>query len=47
VIVSDADLGSHALLYIVQGAGFLVGYNWRVIVGLQDRNVTGITYVKS
>jgi hypothetical protein len=37
------DLGSPALLYIAQEAGLLVGYNVRVLVRLQDINVTKIT----
>lgn len=35
-----ADLGDPALAYIVQEAGFLVGYNIGVIVlGLQDSSL--------
>ena len=39
-----ADLGSLVLLYIAQKASLLVGYNIRVLVGLQDSNVTRIIY---
>ena len=39
-----ADLESPALLYIAQEVGLLVSYNVRVLVGLQDSNVTRITY---
>ena len=38
-----ADLESPTLLYIAQEIGLLVGYNVRVLVGLQDSNVTKIT----
>ena len=38
-----ADLGSSALLYIVQEARVLVGYNIEVLVGLHDSNITRIT----
>ena len=38
------DLGSPALLYIAQEVSLLVGYNVRVLVGLQDINVTRITW---
>ena len=40
--VPHADLGSLTLLYIAQEVGLLVGYNVRVLVGLQDSNVTKI-----
>jgi hypothetical protein len=39
----SVDFGSLALLYIFQEASLLVGYNVRVIVGLQGDNVTRIT----
>jgi hypothetical protein len=42
-IVSSPDLGSSALLYIVQEARVLVGYNKEVLVGLQGSNTTRIT----
>ena len=38
-----ADLGSLALLYISQEASLLVDYNVRVLIELQDSNVTRIT----
>jgi hypothetical protein len=41
------DLGNLALLYISQEASLLVGYNVRVLVELQYRNVTWITYGES
>ena len=43
IVLSGADLGSLALLYISQEASLLVGYNVRVLVGLQGSNVTKIT----
>jgi hypothetical protein len=39
-IVSCLDLGSSALLYIVQEARVLVGYNKEVPVGLQGSSVS-------
>jgi len=39
-----ADLGSSALLYIVHKARVLVGYNVEILAGLQDSNVTRITF---
>ena len=44
--MASADLGSPALLYIDKEASLLVGYNVRVLVGLQGSNVTRITYEK-
>ena len=38
-----ADLGSPALIYIVQEVGLLVDYNVRVLIELHDSNVTRIT----
>jgi hypothetical protein len=54
-IVSSLDLRSSALLYIVQEARVLVGYNKKVLVGynkevpigLLDSNTTRITREKS
>jgi hypothetical protein len=37
------DLGYPVLLYIAQEASLLVGYNIRILVGLQDSNVNNIT----
>jgi hypothetical protein len=42
-----ADLWNLALLYISQEASLVVGYNVRVLVGLQDSNVIRITYGES
>jgi hypothetical protein len=46
-IVSCLDLGSSALLYIIQEARVLVGYNKEVLVGLQGSNATRITWEES
>jgi hypothetical protein len=46
-IVSCLELGSSALLYIVQEARVLVGYNKEVLVGLQGSNATRITWEES
>jgi hypothetical protein len=42
-IVSCLDLGSSALLYIIQEARVLVGYNKEVLVGLHGSNTIRIT----
>ena len=42
-----AVLGSPTLLYIVQVAGFLVGYKIGVLIGLQGSNTARITYGES
>jgi hypothetical protein len=46
-VCSSADLRSPALLYIVLGAGFLVGYKIGVLLELQGSNATRITYGES
>jgi hypothetical protein len=41
-VVYHANLGSPALLYIVQGAGILVGYNRGVLVGSKIAILLGL-----
>ena len=46
-VMRGADLGSSALLYIVQGARVLVDYKVEVLVGLHATSPNRITWKES